>query len=272
MQFLGLDLSADEISRVILAIGIGALTLIAMRVITKVVRRAVAANEAIPSASVLVNIARGLVLVIGALTMLSVFDISITPILTALGVGGLAVSLALQDTLGNLFAGLQIIASKEIRQGDYVLLESGQEGTVVDVAWRTTTLRTSTDNLVIVPNATLAQSIVTNYKLPYNAVAVLVEFGVTYGSDLDRVEAVALDVATEVTRELEPTLIHMDPLIRFPEFGGSQVSGLAILHASEFNRQWALRSEFVKRLHARFHEEGITFAFPTRTIYMGDSG
>jgi small-conductance mechanosensitive channel len=98
-----------------------------------------------------------------------------------------------------------------------------------------------------------------------------VEFGVTYGSDLDRVEEVALDVATGVIRDLEPTLTHIGPLVRFPEFGGSQVTGLAILHVSEFNRQWALRSEFVKRLHARFHEEGIEFAFPTRTVYMGDS-
>jgi small-conductance mechanosensitive channel len=271
MQFLGLDLSTGDISRIGLTIGIAVLTLITMRVIARVVRKAVAANEAIPSASVLVNIARGLILAIGALTILSVFDISITPILTALGVGGLAVSLALQDTLGNLFAGLQIIASKQIRQGDYILLESGQEGTVVDVAWRTTTLRTSVDNLVIVPNATLAQSIVTNYKLPHDAVAVLVEFGVTYGSDLDKVEAVALEVAAEVVRDLEPTLKHIDSLIRFPEFGGSQVTGMAILHVSEFNRQWPMRSEFVKRLHARFNKEGIEFAFPTRTVYMADS-
>jgi len=271
MEILGFDLSSQQTSRVLLAVAIVVLTFIAMRVVGKVVRRSVAVNEAIPSASMLVNIARGLVIVIGVLMVLSVFDVSITPILTALGVGGLAVSLALQDTLGNLFAGLQIITTKQIRQGDYVLLDSGQEGTVDDVAWRTTTLRTSVDNLVIVPNGKLAQSIVTNYKLPVGAVAVLIYFGVTYSSDLDQVESVTLDVGRDVMRDLEPALAHMEPLIRFPEFGDSQVTGLAILHTTEFNGQWALRSEFVKRLHARFNKEGIEFAFPTRTVYMADS-
>lgn len=268
MEFLGFGLTSEQLSRALLTIGIVVLTIVAMRMVGRLVRRSIAANGALPAASVIVNIARGVVLLIGALTILSIFDISITPVLTALGVGGLAVSLALQDTLGNLFSGLQIIATKQIRQGDYILLDSGQDGTVMDIAWRTTTLRTSMDNLVIVPNAVLAQSIVTNYKLPHDVVAVLVEFGVTYGSNLERVESVTLDVAQSVMLTHEPSLAHIEPLVRFPEFGGSQVTGLAILHTTEYNRQYRLRSDFVKALHARFHEEGIEFAFPTRTIHM----
>ena len=114
----------------------------------------------------------------------------------------LAVALALQDTLGNLFAGLQIVASKQIRPGDYLLLDTTQEGTVVDIAWRTTTLRTQSDNMVIVPNAKLAQAIVTNYRLPAEPLSVLIEFGVSYEADLSRVEALAAEVATEVMAEL----------------------------------------------------------------------
>ena len=105
--------------------------------------------------------------------------------LTALGVGGLAVALALQDTLGNLFAGLQIVASKQVRPGDYLLLESGQEGSVTDIAWRYTTLRTQSNNLVVVPNAKLGQSIITNFQLPDQPLSVIIEFGVAYSSDLE---------------------------------------------------------------------------------------
>lgn len=268
MDFLGLEIASDTLWRIVAAIGITILTFVALRVVGRLVRRSVAANEAIPSASMLVNIARGIVLAIGALTILSVFDISITPILTALGVGGLAVSLALQDTLGNLFAGLQIIATKQIRPGDYVLLDSGQEGTVVDIAWRTTTLRTMVDNLVIVPNGVLAQSIVTNYKLPAEAVAVLNEFGVTYGSDLDKVEQVALEVARQVLRDTGNESPEHPPVFRFRQFGASEIACLVIMFVPSYGDQFPLKSAFVKGLYDRFYAEGIHFPFPTRTVHV----
>jgi small-conductance mechanosensitive channel len=106
------------------------------------------------------------VYLIGSLIILQTLNISITPILTALGVGGLAVALALQDTLSNLFSGLQIIASKQVRPGDYVKLESGEEGYVTDITWRNTAIRALPNNMVIVPNSKLASTLVTNYYQP----------------------------------------------------------------------------------------------------------
>ena len=116
--------------------------------------------------------------------MLNGLGLSITPMLTALGVGGLAVALALQDTLANLFAGVYITIAGQIRVGDYLRLDSGQEGYVADIGWRSTRIRMLPNNLVLVPNAKLSQAIVTNYYLPDRELAVLVEVGVDYGSDL----------------------------------------------------------------------------------------
>ena len=269
MTIMGLTLASDALVKIGLVIAIAVSTIVGMRAAGKVIRRSLAVTgSTMPANSVLVNIARAAILVIGALAILSVFDISITPLLTALGVGGLAVSLALQDTLGNLFAGLQIIATKQIRPGDYLVLESGHEGAVVDIAWRTTTLRTTVDNLVIVPNAVLGQAIVTNYKLPAEAVAVINEFGVAYDSDLDQVERVTLEVAEQVLRDTGFVSEAHPPVFRFRAFGDSQITCAAIMYVPSFGEQFPLKSAFIKTLYQRFAAEGIHFPFPTRTVHV----
>jgi len=269
MTIMGLTLASDTLVKLGLAVAIAVITVVGMRAAGKVIRRSLAVTgSTMPANSVLVNIARIAILVIGAMAILSVFDISITPLLTALGVGGLAVSLALQDTLGNLFAGLQIIATKQIRPGDYLVLESGHEGTVVDIAWRTTTLHTTVDNLVIVPNAVLGQAIVTNYKLPAEAVAVINEFGVAYDADLDLVERVTLEVAEQVLRETGYGSDAHPPVFRYRAFTDSQITCAAIMYVPSYGDQFPLRSAFIKTLYQRFTAEGIQFPFPTRTVHV----
>jgi small-conductance mechanosensitive channel len=268
MTLFGVDIPELYVNKGITIAAILVVTLILTRMAGRLVRRSVGASEALPSASILVNITRIAILVIGGLTVLAALDISITAVITALGVGGLAVALALQDTLGNLFAGLQIVASKQIRPGDYLLLETAQEGTVVDIAWRTTTLRTQANNLVIVPNGKLAQAVVTNYRLPADPLSVYVEFGVVYGADLTRVEGIAAGVAAEVMAEMEPQLPGYQPVVRFRAFDDSHITVLTVLRVTEYADQHALRSEFIKRLHERFGAEGMQFAFPTRTVHL----
>ena len=269
MTIMGLTLASDALVKVALMIGITIATIIGMQMIGRVLRRSMSmAGSVVPATSMLVNIARGVVLMIGALAILSVFGISVTPVLTALGVGGLAVSLALQDTLGNIFTGLQIIATKQIRPGDYIVLESGHEGTVVDIAWRTTTLRTVLDNLVIVPNAVLGQAIVTNYKLPAQAVTVVIDFGIPYSADLDLVERVTLEVAERVARETGKDSPAHPPLFRFSAFAESHITCLAIMYVQSYGDQYVLKSAFIKALHERLSAEGVAFPFPARTVYM----
>ncbi|MCC6347545.1 MAG: mechanosensitive ion channel, partial [Nitrospirales bacterium] len=112
------------------------------------------------------GVLKGTTLLLGLLIILSFLGISIAPLITALGIGGLAVALALKDTLSNLFAGLHILMERSLRIGDFVRLDAGQEGYIEDITWRTTRIRTLANNMVVIPNDKLAQSVVTNYCLP----------------------------------------------------------------------------------------------------------
>jgi len=220
------------------------------------------------SVSIIQNVARLTVMTVGILVILQYLGISVTPILTALGVGGLAVALALQDTLSNLFAGIQIIASTKIKPGDFVQLESGENGYVTDVTWRNTTIRALGNNLVIVPNAKLASSLVTNFSQPILELSVLVDLGVSYGSDLEKVERVTIEVAREVMKEVEGGMPDFQPFIRFNAFGDWAIRFSVILRAREYTNQYLIRHEFIKRLHRRYAAEGIEIPFPIRTVQM----
>jgi len=221
---------------------------------------------ALPVSSLTRNIAWGTVVVLGLLVVLNGLGLSITPMLTALGVGGLAVALALQEPLANFFAGLFLTLAGQIHVGDYLKLDSGQEGYVVDFSWRSTRLRMLANNLVIVPNARLAQAIVVNHYLPAQDLAVLVEVGVDYGSDLSRVETVVVEVGRDVMREVAGGVPDFEPFIRYHTFADSSVNFSVILRGREFVDQYLIKHEFIKRLHARFDREGIVIPFPIRTI------
>jgi small-conductance mechanosensitive channel len=225
---------------------------------------------ALPVSSLTRNVAWTLVAILGLLVILNGLGLSITPMLTALGVGGLAVALALQEPLANFFAGLFIALAGQIRVGDYVKLDSGQEGYVVDFSWRSTRLRMLANNLVVVPNAKLAQAIVVNHQLPSQDLAVLVDVGVDYSSDLARVERVVIDVARQVMAEVPGGVAEFEPFIRYHTFGDSSVNFTTILRAREFVDQYLVKHEFVKRLHHRFNQEGIVIPFPIRTIAQRD--
>ena len=224
------------------------------------------------TASIFVNITRLAILLLGVLLLLDNLGVSIAPLITALGVGGLAIALALQDTLSNLFAGVHILASKKVQVGDFIRLDTGEEGQIVDINWRNTTIQQVQNNQAIIPNAKLAESIIINYFRPEPEMSVVVPVGVAYGSDLDRVEQVTRDVGAEIMRELPGGVETHEPIIRFTRFGESSVDLNVILRTREFAQQYLIVSEFVRRLHARYHSEGIQIPFPVRTIVLdGDN-
>ncbi|MBW2040167.1 MAG: mechanosensitive ion channel family protein [Deltaproteobacteria bacterium] len=222
----------------------------------------------LPSTSIFMNLTKLLVFLIGILVILQSLGISITPILTALGVGGLAAALALQPTLANLFSGLQIIASKQVRPGDYIKLDTGEEGYVTDISWRNTTIRALPNNMIIVPNSKLASAIIINYYQPQQEMSVLVQIGVSYDSDLRKVEKVSIEVGKEVMREVEGGVPEFEPFIRYHTFADSSINFTVILRAKEYVGQYLIKHEFVKRLHERYNKEGIVIPFPITTVYM----
>ncbi|MER6212040.1 MULTISPECIES: mechanosensitive ion channel family protein [unclassified Streptomyces] len=246
-----------------------AVTVAAARVIAGLVRAVTNSRSGVAgSATIFVNITRILVLAIGFLVMLQTLGISIAPLLTALGVGGLAVALALQDTLANLFAGIHILASKTVQPGDYIRLSSGEEGYVEDINWRQTTVRALSNNLVVIPNGQLAKTNMTNFMRPEQQLTILVQVGVGYDSDLEHVEEVTMEVIAEVMTDITGAIPEHEPAIRFHTFGDSRIGFTVILGVGEFSDQFRIKHEFVKRLHKRYRDEGIRIPAPTRTVAL----
>lgn len=221
----------------------------------------------IPSTSLLQNVARGLVFLLGVFLIIENLGLDITALLTGLGIGGLAVALALQDTLSNLFAGFQIILARQVRNGDFVRLDTGEEGFVTDIKWRNTTIKSRIeDHEVIVPNAKLSNAIVTNYSLPATPYWVRLEIGVSYDSDLEKVEEVTLEVARRALEELEVGE-GAAPVLRYRAFGDSSIQFVVRVRVGTYAEQFAVRHTLVKRIHSRYREEGIEIPFPIRTLY-----
>lgn len=225
-------------------------------------------KEVLPPTSLLEHLIKILVFVIGALALLRSLGISITPALAGLGIGGLAVALALQRPLGDFFAGIHLILSKQIRIGDYIKLETGEEGYVVDITWRNTTIRQLPNNLVIIPNSRLASLMIINYYQPEKELSVLLNIGVSYSSDLEKVERVTIEVAKEVMKEVPGGVPEFEPFIRYHTFGDFSINFSVILRAKEYTDQFLIKHEFIKRLHRRYRREGIEIPFPIRVVYL----
>jgi small-conductance mechanosensitive channel len=243
-------------------------TFAAAKIVAGLVVQAGAGAEGknIKTASILRIVARMVVFSIGFLIVLQSLGITITPILTALGVGGLAVALALQPTLANLFAGIQIIAAREIQPGDFIKLQTGEEGYVEDITWRNTTIRQLANNLIIVPNDNLAKSIVIDYYSPSPEMGFSVPVSVTYESDLEKVERVTLEVARETIRSAEGAVKDFEPSISYNELGENGIRFNVVLRAQEVAKQYGIRHEFIRRLLFRYRDEGIQIAHPMRVV------
>ena len=207
--------------------------------------------------------------VLGLLLVLNVLTVPITPLLTTLGVAGLATALALQDTLSNFFAGFYLLADRPIRPGDFIRLDTGDEGYVVEVGWRSTRIRTLPNNVIVLPNHRVSQAIITNYSLPESRMALPIRVGVSYDSDPDHVERVLTDLAMSAVGEVDGLLAEPPPVVRFsPGFGDSSLDFTLICHVAEFVDQFRVQHEIRKRIFRRFREEKIVFPFPTRTVQL----
>lgn len=228
-------------------------------------------DNPLPSSTIFVNLARGTVWVVGGLVVLAALRVSIAPLITALGVGGLAIGLALQPTLENLFGGIQVLMSRQVEPGDFIRLETGEEGWVRDVTWRNTTIEMVSNDLVIVPNATIAKSRVINFTTLDEQHSVTVPVGVAYGSDLEYVERITADAARAAQREIEGAVSEWDPPIRFFEFGDHAVNLRVVLRVERYDVRFAVLSEFIKRLHKAYADAGIEIPYPQTTVHLASN-
>ncbi|MDP8229526.1 MAG: mechanosensitive ion channel family protein [Candidatus Gorgyraea atricola] len=218
------------------------------------------------SGGVVRGFVRIVVIALGVLILLDSFGVSITPILASLGIGSLAVALALQPTLENLFAGMQIIIDKPIKVGQFVKLDSGEEGYVEKIGWRSSWIRMLPNNVVVMPNKSLVSSKIINYYYPQKELAVLVQVGVHYDSDLKHVEKVTCEVGKDVMKIVQGGVPEFNPFIRYHTFADFSINFTVILRAKEFVDNYLIKHEFIKRLHERYAKEGINIPYPIRAI------
>ena len=203
---------------------------------------------------------------VGALMALDVVGITIAPMLAGLGIAGIAVGLALQPTLSNLFSGMFMLSEGELNEGDFIELDAGPSGFVVDVSWRSTKIRDRFNNLIMIPNSTIMESVMTNYVSQSTAVTILVPCGVSYESDLDEVERVSLEVANGARDDLEEAIDDFEPVVRFSNFGESNIDFNVIMQATDRTGSFVVKHELIKRLHSRFRDEGIEINYPVRKL------
>jgi small-conductance mechanosensitive channel len=223
------------------------------------------------STSIFSNITKGIILIVGFLIALQSLGISIAPILAALGVGGLAVALALQDTLSNLFSGLQIIAARQVKPGEFVKLDNGEQGYIEDITWRNTTIRTLPNNRVIIPNSKMASSIITNYSQPEEALTVNAEISISYENDLERVEETAMKVAEDVVKTVRGAIREHKPTVRYNLFNDAAIKINVSLQVEKFANQFLIKHELLKRIHKKFREEEISIMTPTKPVQIVNS-
>jgi len=203
---------------------------------------------------------------IGGLLLMDVLGINISPLIAGLGLGGLAVALAIQPTLANLFAGTYVMTEGVIATGDYIQLENGLKGYVVEVGWRSTRIRDWRNNLVVVPNSKFAETIITNFQQPTNAVNVYFECGTSYDSDLYRVEEICLEVMDTIIDSHPMAIKEYGKYFAFDNFGDSNVNFWLFVQATDRLGSFVVQSDMMKLLHKRFQEEGIVINYPVRTL------
>ena len=208
-----------------------------------------------------------IIYIIAIFVILAYYQLDITPMIAGVGLGALAIGLALQSTLSNFFAGLHLLSDHPIEVGDFIELSEDVNGVVEDIGWRSTRILMLTGNLLIIPNSKLAESNIINFSKPKQDLSVWVPCGVSYESNLEHVEKVTLEVLREIQQSVEGAVKDFEPVFRYREFGDSNINFIAVLRVSDPMKRFVVRNEFIKALKKRFDKENIEISWPIRKIY-----
>ncbi len=202
--------------------------------------------------------------IFGIILILGVWGVDVTPFIAGLGIAGLAISFAIQDSLSNIFGGISILLDKVYKVGDRIALDSGEVGNVADVGLRSTRLRTFDNEIIIVPNSKIANSKIKNYVQPDRSLRVSVKFGVEYGTKPEKVKKV-----------IEPVLAKMEginkkraPIVEFLEMGDSALSCVARFWVPDYTEAWGKKLEATDLIYNELNKTKIGIPFPTTTVYL----
>ena len=249
------------LERAWIVVAVLSVTIFLTRLASTLTKSLVASDKSrLPSASIVLNIVRFVIWVIGFMVALNLLGVEIGPLLTALGVTGIAVSLGLQDILRNLFTGLQITLTHQYEPGQFVHLQSGEEGEVIDLTWRETRLRTPTGDIAVVPNSVIGNTVVTNYSSGEELYVLDVQFTVVADSDLDRVVRVAVEAARATAGESAEVEASFSPTCEVVSLAGAGATCVTRLGVKQYRRRRIAQDAYLRALHQQFRTEGIALS------------
>jgi small-conductance mechanosensitive channel len=264
--FLFSDALVAFIKKALIATLLMSVTIIISRLSVKLLRNSTTRDDGIsPLTSLFEFLINVFIFSLGALIILQSIGVAITPLLTAFGVGGVSIGLALQSTLANLMSGINIITSNKVKPGDYIQLKSGEAGYVTDVELKYTVIQEITNNFLVIPNSKILSSSFRNYSLPDKEMMIPIEVGVSYDSDLEKVEQITLQVAEEIMQKRATNISEHRPFIRYHEFDYFNIKFIIYLKIKEqeYFEHLSLKHEFIKKLHNRYQKEKIQLTSPT---------
>jgi len=211
---------------------------------------------------------RIVLVVIAFIFILNIWGFEIGPFLAGLGIAGLAVALALQPTLSNVFSGISIILDKTYKVGDVIQIEGGEMGEVFNIGLRTTRIKSFDNEMIIVPNSVLAGSKVKNFFQPDVSIRVNVEFGVEYGVDPEYVKKIVIEEIDKIK------FIDKSEEIRvlFLSMGDSALTFKAMFWVDDIAKKWPAHQEAMSRIYRRLYEEKIGIPYPQSTVWLRDEG
>ena len=201
---------------------------------------------------------------IGLIFILDVWGVKVGPLLASLGIVGIAVAFALQNTLGNIFGGISLIVDKSITVDDFIRLDDGTQGFVADIGLRSTKIKSVDGDLIIMPNGKLADSKIYNYHKPMPKTRITLDFGVKYGTDVEKVKIMVIDEMKKIGSILKDP----EPQVIFDDFGDSALKFKAFFWISSIEKKAESKELAATAVYNTLNKNKIIIPFPTRTIYM----
>ena len=210
------------------------------------------------------NISKIALIAVALMVLLSLWKINITPLVASAGIAGAVVAFAAKDTMSNIFGGISILIDKPFKIGDYIMLDKGERGEVVTVGIRSTRIKTRDDILITIPNSIIANSKIINESAPVPKFRTRIPLSIAYGSDIDNVEKVLLEVASGNDNiSMEP-----EPRVRFRAFGDSALNFELLCWTKEPALRGRTIHELNSEIYKRFGKEGIRIPFPQRDLHI----
>jgi small-conductance mechanosensitive channel len=210
------------------------------------------------------NIWKVIIIVGSIMIVLGIWEVDITPLLASAGIAGVAIALAAKDTLANFFGGISIFIDKPYKISDYIVLDQGERGEVVNIGIRSTRIKTRDDILISIPNSLIANTKIINESAPVPNFRFRVPVSVAYGSDIESVEKILIDIA----HNNDNVISNPEPRVRFRAFGESSLNFELLCWAKDPSLRGKAIHEMNKEIYRIFNRENITIPFPHRTIYV----